>query len=123
MEETKICPFCAEKIKKDAIKCRFCWSDLNWEKVAIIKNDIKYKDKNTAWILALLLWWAWIHKFYLWKPIQWLLYLIFIWTFIPAILWVIEWISYFSYKKVDWDYKFNNLWEKPKKNNKSFKLT
>lgn len=27
-EETKVCPFCAEMIKRDAVICRFCGYDL-----------------------------------------------------------------------------------------------
>lgn len=121
----KKCPFCAEEIKDEAIKCKHCWSELDSVKIwATSSNNWKYKEKNIAAVLALFLWGAWIHKFYLWKIIQWILYLVFIWTFIPAILGVLEWISYLSMKKEDWDYKFNNMWEKPtKKKNKSFTLT
>ena len=31
-DNEKECPFCAEVIKKKAVKCRFCGSDLNAEK-------------------------------------------------------------------------------------------
>ena len=52
------------------------------------------KDKNVAGILALLLGGLGVHKFYLGKPMQGLLYLVFFWTFIPAIVGFFEGILY-----------------------------
>lgn len=110
MDEFKKCPFCAEDIKKDAIKCKFCWSELDSAKIwAISNNNWKYKEKNIAWVLWLLLWWIWAHKFYLWKPIQWLFYIVFIWTFIPMVLWIIEWLNYLIMKKETFDLRYNNM--------------
>jgi len=90
----KNCKFCWEKIKDIAIKCRFCNSIL-----------IKNKSKNTAWILALLLWWIWMHKIYIWKPYIWIFYILFFWTWIPLIIWIIEGIIYFSITQE----KFNKI--------------
>jgi TM2 domain-containing membrane protein YozV len=121
MKDTKQCPFCSEDIKFEAIKCKHCWSDLDSAKVGAMSwNSIKYKDQKLAGVLWIFLWWAWIHKFYLWMYIQWILYLVFIWTFIPAIIGLFEWISYFSYSKEYWDFKFNGIWIEPNEKNKKF---
>jgi TM2 domain-containing membrane protein YozV len=65
------------------------------------------KDKTTAGILALLLGGLGIHKFYLGKGLQGLLYLIFCWTFIPAIVALIEGIMYLTMSQAEFDRKYN----------------
>lgn len=53
-----------------------------------------YKNKITAGILAILLGWCGVHKFYLGKSSVGVLYLLFCWTGIPAIAGFIEGITY-----------------------------
>ena len=52
------------------------------------------KSRIAAIVLALLLGGFGIHKFYLGRPLQGILYLIFCWTFIPAVIAFIECILY-----------------------------
>lgn len=61
------------------------------------------KDKGTAAILALLLGGIGIHKFYLGKSFQGILYLLFCWTFIPAIIAFIEFLALLSMSKNDFN--------------------
>lgn len=65
------------------------------------------KDKTTAWLLALFLWWLWVHKFYLWNIVAWFIYLLFCRTFIPAIVGVLEAISIFTHTDERWKNKYN----------------
>lgn len=66
------------------------------------------KSKTTAGILAILLGGLGLHKFYLGKIGVGILYLIFCWTYIPAILGVIEGIVYLTSS----DEKFYNKYVK-----------
>ena len=54
------------------------------------------KSKTTAGLFALLLGGIGIHKFYLGRPVQGILYILFCWTFIPAIIALIEDIIYLT---------------------------
>lgn len=64
------------------------------------------KSKSTACILAILLGSIGIHKFYLGKVWQGLLYLIFCWTWIPMIVGIIEGIIYLGMSEYEFCQKY-----------------
>lgn len=111
-ERMKKCPYCAEDIREAAIRCKFCKSDLPAQTAASVEpynsrnheqgqertSALVYGRKNrvTAGVLGILLGGLGVHKFYL-GQIGWgILYLVFLWTYIPAILGLIEGIRYLT---------------------------
>ena len=58
-------------------------------------GPVSSKSKTTAGLLALFLGGLGIHKFYLGKHVQGILYLVFCWTYIPTIIAFFEAIGYF----------------------------
>lgn len=62
------------------------------------------KDKMTAGLLAIFLWWFGFHKFYIWKPWEGIFYILFCWLLIPSIFALVEGIMYLSCKS---DKEFN----------------
>lgn len=67
------------------------------------------KNKTTAALLALFLGGLGIHKFYLGKSRQGLLYLLFCWTFIPSIIGLVDAIGLFVMDPQAFNYKYNSL--------------
>lgn len=65
------------------------------------------KNKIVAGVLALFLGGFGGHKFYLGRPWQGLLYLVFCWTFVPAILALFEAIYYFAMDEQRFNEKYN----------------
>lgn len=67
------------------------------------------KNKTSAVLLALFLGGFGAHKFYLGRNLQGVLYLLFCWTFIPAIIAFIEFIIYLTMDDKSFNAKYNNL--------------
>lgn len=65
------------------------------------------KDKNVAGILAFFFGIFGVHRFYLGQTGLGILYLIFFWTGIPAIIGFIDALIFFSMGRDDFDYKYN----------------
>ncbi len=64
------------------------------------------RSRITAALLAIFLGWIGIHKFYLGKPIQGIIYLLFSWTAVPAIIGIIEGIIYLSMSNQEFKMKY-----------------
>lgn len=96
------CPVCDEDISARAKKCRHCGEMLDPQlreearRMAGVRPYTRNKSKVAAGILAILLGWCGIHKYYLGRIGQGILYTLFFWTGIPTILGIIEGIIYLT---------------------------
>ncbi len=85
MSDMVFCRGCGKPIHKEAVACPNCGAPQRTEGT---------KNKIVAALLAFFLGWFGAHKFYLGKIGQGVLYLLFCWTGIPAIIAFIEFIIY-----------------------------
>lgn len=68
------------------------------------------KNKYIAAWFAILFWWLGFHKFYLWKWVQWILYIILcVMTFwvLPWLIGILEWLVYLLNSKNWFDNNYN----------------
>ncbi|WP_020375108.1 NINE protein [Sulfobacillus thermosulfidooxidans] len=65
------------------------------------------KNKTTAGLLAIFLGGLGVHKFYLGQMGRGIVYLLFSWTLIPAVVGLIEGILYFAQAQDVFDAKYN----------------
>lgn len=65
------------------------------------------KTKGTAALLAFLLGGLGVHKFYLGQSVQGVLYFLFCWTLIPALVAFVEMIAYLLMSDAEFDRRYN----------------
>lgn len=105
--DEKFCADCGEIIKSKAEICPKCGvRQLPPPELQKARGD--EKQKFVAGLLALFLGGLGIHKFYLGKGGQGLIYILFCWTFIPAFLGLIEGLNYLTMSQQVFDERYNN---------------
>jgi len=87
--DQKFCSACAAVIHQTAQTCPRCGA----RQVETISTS---KNKTVAALLAIFLGGFGIHKFYVGRPVLGVIYLVFFWTFIPAIVGFFEGIWYLT---------------------------
>jgi len=105
MTDTKYCYKCGGEIDKEAEICVKC--GVRQPSFVTNKAQKKDKDKFVAGLLGIFLGGLGIHKFYLGKPVDGILSILFCWTFIPAIIGFIEGIIYMCMSDEKFDKKYN----------------
>lgn len=108
-----LCPQCGAPVDANSTKCQYCGAALTPKAApaaaqpnvvyvpvqnatasnSAISNSWPIKNKMVAGLLAILLGGLGIHKFYLGNNFKGILYIVFCWCYIPAILGLIEGIQ------------------------------
>src|ERR1035437_7207166 len=103
--DEKFCSECAAVIKAKAVICPKCGCP---QSAGVIgQAPGQQKIKNTAGILALLLGGLGVHKFYLGQPKQGLLRMVFFWTWVPALIGIVDAIKLFGMTVDDFNRTYN----------------
>lgn len=103
--DEEYCSSCGEVVKKAAEICPECGVRLQ---DAGGDAPSSTKDRTTAGILAILLGGIGAHKFYLNETGMGILYLVFCWTFIPAIVGLIEGVLYLTKSDAEFQKQYVN---------------
>lgn len=98
--DEQYCSSCGEIIKKEAEICPECGVRQN------TASSSSGKDRTAAGLLAILLGGLGAHHFYLGNTLRGVLYLLFVWTLIPAILGLIEGILYLTKSDEEFQRKY-----------------
>lgn len=99
-EHEKFCHECGDIIRVKAEICPKCGvrqpfaSPLDINQIKSFTGQGGPRSRVTAGILGILLGGLGIHKFYLGKPVWGVVYILLVWTFLPAILGLIEGLNF-----------------------------
>lgn len=94
----KYCVGCGKEIHSSAISCPHCGARSSTKEI---------KSKTTAGWFAMLIGGLGGHKFYLGQPGLGLLYILFFWTYIPAIIAFFEAIMFWTMSQEEFDREYN----------------
>ncbi len=103
---TKFCFACAASIDPRAEICPECGVRQPGSGVGLGVPTVSGRTRVAAALFAMLLGGLGVHKFYLGRTGQGLLYLLFFWTIIPAIIGFIEGILYLTMSDADFAEKY-----------------
>jgi|JI8StandDraft_1071087.scaffolds.fasta_scaffold167675_2 TM2 domain-containing membrane protein YozV len=103
--DEKFCLECAATIKAKAAICPKCGCP---QGAGAAQPDANKKNKNTAGLLAMLLGGLGVHKFYLSEVKQGAFYLVFCFTFIPAIIALFDAVKLFGMPSAEFDRRYNS---------------
>jgi len=106
--DEKFCGECGETIKAKAEICPKCGVRQLPPPNALGTNAPNGKSKLAAALLAFFLGGLGAHKFYLGRVGQGILYLVFCWTFIPAIIAFVEFIILLTMSNESFNQKYGN---------------
>ncbi len=100
--DEKFCIECGEIIKAKAEICPKC----GVRQMPAERTEGK-KQKFTAGLIALFLCGLGFHKFYLDRPYQGIAYLLLCWTFVPALIALVEGLNYLTMSQKIFDQRYN----------------
>ena len=106
------CESCGNMISENAKSCPKFVHPINGQ-TTIFPNNAQYevsspKNKTTTALLALFLVGIGIHYFYLGKPIAGLVFLLLCWTYIPALIALVQAIMMLTMTEVQFNEKYVN---------------
>ena len=100
VDSTRFCTACGRPVDPAAAFCPGCGApqspDVSARPGAFPPPALGRHSRVAAALFALLLGGLGVHKFYLGKILQGVMYLLFCWTFIPSVLGLIEGIVYLT---------------------------
>ena len=107
------CPECGNMVSENAVTCPKCGLSLKSTRpirpnYVMNNRPVSSKSKTTAGLLALFLGGLGVHYFYCGKPLPGVVFLLLCWTWIPAIIALVQAIMMFTMTEEQFYHKYVN---------------